>query len=202
MTGTYGQLDVRSLRNRSVGEVAKGDVVTVDLEAQTFDTTTIAGTLEAVGIVQDARIARGRPGRILVSGYAELVNTGGREMSRGTFGRTHEVARQAAPAGRTRTAAAFCEFLTDGRAPAAMVIPLDLRLVPEKPIDPREAARLERAAQWRAQCRELAEPHARKALAELERYLATGEPHALVTARQSTERAHLTATQTRGQAAR
>jgi len=60
-----------------------------------------------------------------VAGYAALVNTSA-AVTRGNFGKTHTVAKQAVDAGAARGVGTFCQFLTGGATPDALVYPVDL----------------------------------------------------------------------------
>ncbi len=64
-------------------------------------------------------------GRILLQGYAALVNVNA-SVTRGDYGATHTVAKQAADAGASRTGGTFCKFLTGGTTPTAAVFNADL----------------------------------------------------------------------------
>jgi hypothetical protein len=124
MASTRGRQVVVPLQNKSGGAVAAGDVVVVDTgNNDAFTTTTSAGFTGGIGVVQEA-IANNATGRVLVSGYAALVNVNA-SVTRGNFGATHTVAKQAAGSG-SRGAGTFCQFLTGGATPDAIVYPADL----------------------------------------------------------------------------
>jgi hypothetical protein len=124
-TNTYGRQVVVPLTNKSGGSVAAGDVVVVDTTNNDAFTTSTAGAVTGtVGIAQET-IANNATGRVLLSGYAALVNTSA-SVTRGNFGKTHTVAKQAIDAGGSRTVGTFCQFLTGGTTPDAVVWPVDL----------------------------------------------------------------------------
>lgn len=121
----YGRQVVIPLANKSGGSVGAGDVVVVDTgNNDAFTTTTSAGFTGGVAIAQET-IANNATGRILTQGYAALVNVNA-SVTRGHFGKTHTVAKQATDAGATRGAGTFCQFLTGGTTPDAIVYPVDL----------------------------------------------------------------------------
>ncbi len=122
---TYGRQVVLSLTNKSGGGVIAGDVVVVDTTNDAAFTTSTAGALTGgVGIAQET-IASNATGRVLVSGYAALVNVNA-SVTRGNFGKTYTVAKQGTDAGSSRLAGTFCQFLTGGATPTARVYPPDL----------------------------------------------------------------------------
>lgn len=124
-TNTYGRQVVVPLTNKSGGGVVAGDVVIVDTtNNDAFTTTTSAGSTASIGVVQET-IASNATGRVLLSGYAALVNVNA-SVTRGNYGKTHTVAKQATDAGASRTAGTFCQFLTGGTTPDAVVYPSDL----------------------------------------------------------------------------
>lgn len=125
MANSFGRQVVIPLTNKSGGGVIAGDVVIVDTaNNDAFTTTTTAGFTGGVGIAQET-IANNAIGRVLVGGYAALVNVNA-SVTRGNFGKTHTVAKQAADAGASRSAGTFCQFLTGGTTPDALVYPVDL----------------------------------------------------------------------------
>jgi hypothetical protein len=125
MGNTYGHKVVVPLTNKSGGAVIAGDVVIVDTaNNEAFTTTTSAGSLAAIGVVQES-IANNATGRVLTEGYAALVNVNA-SVTRGNYGKTHTVAKQATDAGSSRAAGTFCRFLTGGTTPTAYVYPVDL----------------------------------------------------------------------------
>ena len=115
---TYGRQVVEALTNKSGGGVVAGDVVVIDTaNNDAFTTSTAGGFLGTIGIAQET-IANNAVGRILTAGYAALVNVNA-SVTRGNFGKTYTVAKQATDAGASRTAGAFCQFLTGGTTPDA-----------------------------------------------------------------------------------
>jgi hypothetical protein len=122
---TYGRQVIHVLTNKSGGSVAKGDTVIVDTSNDEAFTTSTAGAVTGgVGIVEDATIANNAAGRVVVEGYASLVNVSA-SVTRGQYGKTHTVAKQAV-ASATRVAGTFCQFLTGGTTPSARIFPPDL----------------------------------------------------------------------------
>lgn len=125
MSNIFGRQVVLLLTNKSGGAVVAGDVVVADTTNDSaFTTTTSAGFTGSVGIAQES-IANNALGRVLVSGYAALVNVNA-SVTRGHFGKTHTVAKQATDAGATRGTGTFCQFLTGGTTPVAIVFQVDL----------------------------------------------------------------------------
>lgn len=125
MASIFGRQVVLPLVNKSGGSVAAGDVVIVDTtNNDAFTTTTSAADIKAIGIAQET-IGSNATGRVLVGGYAALVNVNA-SVTRGNFGKTHTVAKQATDAGSVRVAGTFCRFLTGGTTPTALVYPVDL----------------------------------------------------------------------------
>lgn len=122
-------LDVQGRRtilyatNKSGGAVAKGDLVVGDgSNDEGFTTTTTAGLITAwVGVViEDNGIASNMAGRVCVQGYVSLV-TPNASVTRGHFGKTHTVAKQVTDAGASRVTGVFCQFLTSGTTPSAIL---------------------------------------------------------------------------------
>lgn len=125
MASTRGRAVVIPLTNKSGGSVAAGDVVVIDTGNNDAFTTSTAGAVTGgVGIAQET-IANNAAGRVLVHGYASLVNVSA-SVTRGNYGKTHTVAKQAVDAGSSRVAGAFCQFLTGGTTPTARVFSPDL----------------------------------------------------------------------------
>lgn len=125
MANIFGRQVVILATNKSGGGVVNGDVVIPDTSNDSaFTTTTSASVTGPVWIAQET-IASNATGRVLVGGYASLVNVNA-SVTRGHFGATHTVAKQAADAGASRTAGTFCEFLTGGTTPIAYIWPTDL----------------------------------------------------------------------------
>ncbi len=125
MSNIYGRQVILPLTNKSGGGVIAGDVVIVDTTNNSaFTTTTSAGFTGGVGIAQET-IASNATGRVLTQGYAALVNVNA-SVTRGNFGKTHTVAKQATDAGASRGTGTFCQFLTGGTTPIGLVYPVDL----------------------------------------------------------------------------
>lgn len=121
MPNTYGRQTVLPLTNKSGGGVIAGDVVIIDTtNNEAFTTTTTAAYTGLVGIAQET-IANNATGRVLISGYAALVNVNA-SVTRGNYGKTHTVAKQGTDAGSSRVAGAFCQFLTGGTTPTATLL--------------------------------------------------------------------------------
>ena len=122
---TYGRQVVVSLTNKSGSGVIAGDVVVVGTaNNDAFTTTTSAAFTGTVGIAQET-IADSATGRVLLSGYAALVNTTA-SVTRQNFGTTSTTAKKAVDAGASRIAGTFCQFLTGGTTPDAIVWPADI----------------------------------------------------------------------------
>lgn len=125
MSNTYGRQVVVPLTNKSGGGVIAGDVVVIDTANDDSFTTNTAGAFTGgVGIAQ-ATIASNAVGPVLIAGYAALVNVDS-SVTRGHFGKTYTVAKQATDAGASRVSGTFCEFLTGGTTPSASVYPPDI----------------------------------------------------------------------------
>jgi hypothetical protein len=74
MASTRGRQVVVPLTNKSGGAVAAGDVVIVDTgNDAAFTTTTGAQSETSLGVAQET-IANNATGRVLIAGYAALVN--------------------------------------------------------------------------------------------------------------------------------
>ncbi len=118
MPNTYGRQVVLPLTNKSGAGVIAGDVVVVDTTNNDAFTTSAAGNVTSmVGIAQDT-IANNATGRVLVSGYAALVNVNA-SVTRGHYGATYTVAKQATDAGTSRVLGTCMIFLTGGTTPDA-----------------------------------------------------------------------------------
>lgn len=125
MANIYGRQVVVLLTNKSGGSIIAGDVVVIDTTNNTSFTTSTAGAFTgAVGVAQES-IANNATGRVLTQGYAALVNVNA-SVTRGNYGKTYTVAKQATDAGSSRTQGTFCQFLTGGTTPTALVYPVDL----------------------------------------------------------------------------
>jgi hypothetical protein len=119
MSNIYGRQVILPLTNKSGGGVVAGDVVITDsTNNDAFTTTTSAGYTGVIGVAAET-IANNATGRVLLAGYAALVNVNA-SVTRGHYGKTHTVAKQAADAS-ARTAGVFCQFLTGGTTPDAHV---------------------------------------------------------------------------------
>lgn len=125
MANVFGRQVIVILTNKSGGAVVAGDVCVVDTSNNaSFTTSTAGAAIGGVGVVQES-IASNASGRVLIGGYAALVNVNA-SVTRGNFGKTHTVAKQATDAGSARTLGTFCQFLTGGTTPTAMVFQPDL----------------------------------------------------------------------------
>ncbi len=125
MSNIYGRAVILPLTNKSGGGVIAGDVVVVDTTNNDAFTTSTAGAVTIVVGVAQETIANNVTGRVLLSGYAALVNVNA-SVTRGHYGKTHTVAKQATDAGTSRTVGTFCQFLTGGTTPDAVIYPPDL----------------------------------------------------------------------------
>lgn len=124
-TNTYGRQVVVTLTNKSGGGVIAGDVVVVGTaNNDAFTTTSSAGFTGTVGVAQET-IADNAVGRVLISGYAALINTTA-SVTRQNFGTTSTTVKKAVDAGASRTVGTFCQFLTGGTTPDAIVYPADI----------------------------------------------------------------------------
>lgn len=118
-----GRQVVAYLTNQSGGGVIAGDVVIVSAaNDESFTTTTSAAyNSTRVGVAQES-IAAAAVGRILLEGYAPLVNVSA-SATRGHYLLTHTVAKQAtSQAGYA--AGAFGQILKAGTTPSAMIFPV------------------------------------------------------------------------------
>ena len=124
-SNTYGRQLVGSYTNKTGGGVVLGDVVILDgSNNDAFTTTTSASTTAIVGVVQET-IANNATGRVQFGGYTSLINTNA-SVTRGHYGVTHTVAKQAADGGAARTTGTFVFFETGGTTPAGWVFNPDL----------------------------------------------------------------------------
>jgi hypothetical protein len=120
MANIFGRQVVVALTNKSGGSVIAGDVVIVDTGNDgAFTTTTSAAFTGAVGVAQET-IANNATGRVLLAGYAALVNTTA-SVTRGNFATTSTTVKKAVDAGSSRVVGTFCQFLTGGTTPTAHV---------------------------------------------------------------------------------
>jgi hypothetical protein len=116
---TYGRQVVEALVNKSGGAVAAGDVVIIDTTNDgAFTTTTTGQSQVTIGIVQET-IASNATGRVLLSGFAALVNVPA-SVTRGHFVETHTVAKQAT-GNSSRRSGSFGQFRTGGTTPTAVI---------------------------------------------------------------------------------
>lgn len=118
MGNTYGNRIIVPLTNKSGGGVVAGDVVIIDTSNDSaFTTTTTSGFTGLLGVAVET-IASNATGRICIQGAVDLVNVNA-SVTRGDYGKTHSVAKQATDAGASRAAGAFCQFNTGGTTPKA-----------------------------------------------------------------------------------
>ncbi len=121
-----GRQVIAALTNESGGPVALGDVVILDpSNDESFTTTTTPDSTAHIGIAQEA-IAAGATGRVLLAGYAPLVNVS-TSAARGDFLYTHSVAKQAAPSSQYRSGA-FGRVVKAGGSPSAFIFSLVTQL--------------------------------------------------------------------------
>lgn len=117
MASTRGRQVVIPMTNKSGGSVAAGDVVIIDTgNDAAFTTTTSARSEVSLGVAQET-IANNAVGRVLVEGYAALINVPA-SVTRGHYIETHTVAKQAT-GNSTRRSGSFGQFLTGGTTPTA-----------------------------------------------------------------------------------
>lgn len=117
MASTRGRQVVIPLTNKSGGGVIAGDFVIIDTSNNdAFTTTTSARVEVSVGVAQET-IASNGTGRVLVAGYAALVNVPS-SVTRGHYIESHTVVKQAAGSA-TRRSGSFGQFLTGGTTPDA-----------------------------------------------------------------------------------
>lgn len=118
-----GRQVVQSLTNQSGGSVIAGDVVIISTaNDESFTTTTSAAyNSTRVGVALDS-IASSASGRVLLEGYAPLVNVSA-SATRGHYLLTHTVAKQAtSQAGYA--AGAFGQIIKAGTTPSAVIFPV------------------------------------------------------------------------------
>jgi hypothetical protein len=114
-----GRQVVVPLYNRTGGGVIAGDVVVLDsANDDSFVTTTTSASTSTVGIVQET-IADLGMGRVLIAGYAPLVNVAA-AVTRGHFLQTHTVAKQATGTA-SRTSGSAGQFSSAGATPKAIL---------------------------------------------------------------------------------
>lgn len=117
-----GRQVVSTLTNQSGGPVIAGDVVVVDTahDESFITTTTAAYNASQVGIALDS-IAAAASGRVLLQGYAPLVNVSA-SATRAYYLFTHTVAKQATSSA-SFVAGAFGQVLKAGTTPSAFIFP-------------------------------------------------------------------------------
>jgi hypothetical protein len=122
---TYGRQVVIAATNKSGGGLIAGDVCVIDTTNNlAFTTDTSGGFTGTVGIAQGT-IANNAAGLFAISGYVSLVNVNA-SVTRGHYGKTFTVAKQATDAGSSRGVGTFCEFTTGGTTPDAVMWSVDL----------------------------------------------------------------------------
>lgn len=118
-SNAFGRQVVLPLTNKSGGGVIAGDVVIIDSgNDAAFTTTTTGATTVPLGIAQET-IANNAVGRVLIAGYAALVNVPA-SVTRGHYLQTHTVVKQAT-GNATRQAGSAGQFLTGGTTPTAFL---------------------------------------------------------------------------------
>lgn len=118
MASTTGRRVVEYLTNKSGGAVIAGDIVILDsANDESFTTTATSGYTGTIGVALEA-IANNASGRVCTSGDVALVTVNA-SVTRGNFGKTHSVAKQATDAGASRAAGAFCQWKKSGTSPSA-----------------------------------------------------------------------------------
>ena len=120
MSSIFGRAIIVPKTNKSGGALAKGDVVIVDsANDNAVTTTTSAGTTVTVGVVvEENGIANNASGRVQFGGHVGLVTVNA-SVTRGHYGTTHTVAKQATDGGASRVVGSFCLFTTGGTTPEA-----------------------------------------------------------------------------------
>lgn len=120
MSNVYGRQVVLPLTNKSGGGVIAGDVVVADTSNDGAFTTNTTDSVNDrwVGIAQET-IANNATGRVLLAGYAALVNVNA-SVTRGYFAFGHTVAKQA-KGSVSRAAGAFGQYLTTSATPTAVL---------------------------------------------------------------------------------
>ena len=120
MASIFGRAVIVTKTNKSGGSLAKGDVVVIDGgNDNAVTTTTTGGTTVTVGVVvEENGIANNASGRVQFGGHVGLVTVNA-SVTRGHYGYTHTVAKQAADAGASRVVGTFCLFTTGGTTPEA-----------------------------------------------------------------------------------
>lgn len=125
-SNTFGRQVVVPLTNKSGGSVAAGDFVYLSdgSNADSFTTGTTNGYTGGIGIAQET-IANNGTGRVLVGGYAALVNVNA-SVTLGHFVKSYTVAKQATDAGTSRGSGTCGIFLTTSATPDAVIWQPDL----------------------------------------------------------------------------
>lgn len=120
MSSIFGRAIIVPKTNKSGGALAAGDVVVIDsANDNAVTTTTTGGTTVTVGVVvEENGIANDGTGRVQFGGHVALVNVDA-SVTRGNYGKTHTVAKQATDAGAARIVGTFCLFTTGGTTPEA-----------------------------------------------------------------------------------
>lgn len=119
MATTRGRQVVVPIANKSGGGVVAGDVVVIDTANDAAFTTTTTGRAEvSIGVAQET-IANNATGRVLVAGYAALVNVPS-SVTRGHYAETHTAVKQAT-GNSARRSGSFGQFLTGGTTPTAIL---------------------------------------------------------------------------------
>jgi hypothetical protein len=115
-----GRQTVAPLTNKSGGGVVAGDVVVLDsANASSFTTTTTSGlATRFVGVALET-IASNASGRVLLFGYAPIVNLN-TSAALGDLLKIHTVAKQATPVGSS-AAGVFGQVLETGTTPKALI---------------------------------------------------------------------------------
>lgn len=117
-----GRQVVQTLTNKSGGPVIAGDVVIIDTaNDESFTTTTTAAYNASQVCIALESIAANATGRILLQGYAPLVNVSA-SATRGYYLLTHTVAKQAT-SGASFVTGAFGQVLKAGTTPSAYIFP-------------------------------------------------------------------------------
>jgi hypothetical protein len=124
-SNTYGNSVVEVFKNNSGGTLVLGDVAIVDTTSDESVTTTTVASTTAKQAVALETIPTGQSGRFVTSGYVSLVNVNA-SVTRGHYGSTYSVAKQATDVGSARTAGTFCQFLKGGTTPSAILFSGDL----------------------------------------------------------------------------
>lgn len=115
-----GRQAVIPLTNKSGGGVVAGDLVIIDTSTdESFTTTSTANAEVSIGIVQET-IANNASGRVLVHGFAPLVNTAAVSVTRGNY-MFHSSNTKTAKQNATRSAGAMGQFLSTSTTPKGWI---------------------------------------------------------------------------------